>query len=62
MQRTDINKGGAKMIDKQPKEMTICNLEVLLMPQGEIICNGKTIGWLDGFREFLTKKKKEGNK
>jgi len=50
------------MIDKQPKEMTICNLEVLLMPQGEIICNGKTIGWLDGFREFLTKKKKEGNK
>lgn len=42
-----------------PKEMTICNLEVLVMPNGEVICKGKTLGWINNFDEFLTVKKKE---
>ncbi len=41
-------------MEEQPKGMTICNLEVLVMPQGEIICLGKTIGWFREFKEFLT--------
>ena len=28
-----------------PKEITVCKLECVLMPQGEIICMGKTVGW-----------------
>ena len=46
-------------MDKQPTEMTICNLECLLMPQGEIICLGKTIGWFKEFKKYLTKKDEE---
>ena len=41
---------------KQPKEITICYLEVLIMPNGEILCLGKTIGWFDKFKEYLIKK------
>jgi len=26
------------------------------MPQGEIICKGKTVGWFKEFKEHLTKK------
>jgi hypothetical protein len=41
---------------EQPNEITVCLLECVVMPQGEVICNGKTIGWLRDFKEFLTKK------
>ncbi len=30
---------------EQPKEITLRNLEVLVMPNGEVICLGKSIGW-----------------
>lgn len=40
-------------MEKQPKEMTVCKLECLLMPQGEIICKGKTIGWFKNFKPYL---------
>ena len=33
-------------MDKAPKGITPCNLEVVVMPNGEIICLGKTIGWV----------------
>lgn len=46
---------------EKPNEMTICNLEVLVMPNGEILCKGKTIGWFEGLKEFLTPKVKENN-
>lgn len=46
----------------QPKEMTICNLEVLVMPQGEVICNGKTVGWFRDLGTFLSVKKKDDEK
>lgn len=41
---------------KTPKEMTICNLEVLVMPNREVLCMGKSIGWIDEFGKCLTKK------
>lgn len=37
----------------QPKEMVICNLNVLLMPNGEILCLGKSIGWFKDFKNEL---------
>jgi hypothetical protein len=46
------------MIDN-PKEISVCYLQVLLMPNGEIICKGKTIGWFRDLREFLTEKIKK---
>ncbi len=45
---------------EQPKEIVACNLECVLMPQGEIICLGKTIGWFKEFKKHLTKKEKKG--
>ena len=47
---------------KIKKEPTICNLEVLLMPNGEIICIGKTLGWFDQFKRYLTTKKIKNDK
>ena len=44
------------MDEKQPKEIMVCKLTRLLMPQGEIICNGKTIGWFRDFNEHLEEK------
>ena len=43
-------------MDEQPKEITLCNLEVVVMPNGEIICLGKSLGWFKTFKDFLTKK------
>lgn len=41
-------------LSKPPKYMTICKLEVLVMPQGEILCAGKSLGWVSEFKKFLT--------
>lgn len=46
----------AKKIEKQPEEMLVCHLEVLIMPNGEIICEGKTIGWFDKLKKYLTER------
>jgi len=40
---------------EQPEEITVCKLECVLMPQGEIICNGKTIGWFKDMGKYLEK-------
>lgn len=32
---------------------TLIKLEAVLMPQGEIICNGSTIGWQKDLGKFL---------
>jgi len=42
------------MLKENPKEMTICNLEVLVMPQGEVLCLGKTVGWVKDLGKCLT--------
>ena len=44
-------------MEKQPEEITVCVLEVILMPQGEIICYGKTVGWFKDLKDYLEKKK-----
>jgi hypothetical protein len=43
-----------------PKEITLCNLEVIVMPNKEILCNGRRVGWFQEFGQYLTKK--EGKK
>lgn len=43
-------------MDKQPKEITVCYLEVVLMPNGEIISLGKTVGWFRDYKDYLTPK------
>ena len=30
----------------KPEEMTLAKLDVLVMPNGEILCNGMTLGWV----------------
>jgi len=42
-----------------PKEMTICNLEVLVMPNGEVLCLGRTVGWVKELGKYLTKKEEK---
>jgi len=42
---------------EQPTEITVCNLECVLMPQGEIICSGKTIGWFKDIGKYLEERK-----
>ena len=43
-------------MEKQPETITLCNLECIVMPQGEVICDGKTIGWFDKLKKNLTEK------
>lgn len=44
------------MIKKLPSKIILCNLEVVVMPNGEVISNGKTIGWIKELGEYLTEK------
>lgn len=39
---------------KVPESITVCKLDCLLMPQGEIICKGGTIGWFKNLKEHLS--------
>jgi len=39
---------------KTPKDITIASLEVLVMPNGEVLCEGKTIGWVQTLGKYLT--------
>ena len=40
---------------KTPELPTVCKLEVLVMPNGEVICLGKTIGWVTELAKYLFK-------
>ena len=40
-------------METQPEIMVICNLEVLVMPNGEILCLGKTIGQFKDLKQYL---------
>lgn len=52
-----------------PEEMTLAKLDVLVMPSGEILCGGMTVGWvsevseisphLSDFRDAITGEAKE---
>ena len=41
---------------KAPNEITVCNLEVVVMPNGEVICSGESIGWVKRLGKYLTPK------
>ena len=43
-------------MEKSPEEITLSNLEVVVMPNGEVICNGKTVGWVKDIGKYLTPK------
>lgn len=38
---------------KQPDRMELCALEVMLLPNGEIMCLGKTMGQFRDFKDVL---------
>ena len=40
-------------MEKMPEEITACLLEVVLMPNGEILCLGKTVGWFRELKFYL---------
>ncbi len=40
-----------------PEVVTLCNLQVVAMPNGEIICAGKTVGWFKDIGKYLTEAK-----
>ena len=46
-------------MEEQTKEIVVCNLECVLMPNGEIISLGKTIGYFKDFKKYLTIKEKK---
>jgi hypothetical protein len=41
---------------KIPSEITLCNLEVIVMPDGEILCLGKYLGRFGKFKKCLSEK------
>jgi hypothetical protein len=41
------------MIKRAPKLPTLVRLECILMPNGEIICEGQTLGWLPHLGKYL---------
>lgn len=44
---------------KAPTEITPATLDVVVMPNGEVICDGKTVGWVTGkeaIGKYLTPK------
>ena len=41
---------------KKPHKITLCNLEVVVMLNGEVLSCGKTVGWVKELGEYLTPK------
>lgn len=48
-------------MEKQPKEITACRVQCVLMPQGEVIFLGKTIGWFKDLKTFLSTEQQHSN-
>lgn len=38
----------------KPDRITLAALEVVVMPNGEVICNGQTLGWVSTLGKYLT--------
>jgi hypothetical protein len=43
-----------------PDEIIMRHLEVVVMPNGEIICMGKTVGWVSEMGKYLSEPEKNG--
>lgn len=43
-----------------PKEITLCTLEVIVMPNGEILCLGESLGYFKKFKNVLKPVKSNG--
>ena len=43
-------------MEEQPEEITPCKLDCIVMPNGEVICLGKTIGRFKDLKEYLSVK------
>lgn len=38
----------------QPEEITLAKLEVVIMPNGEVICAGKRVNWFKNIKKYLS--------
>ena len=45
-------------MEKNPEEITVCLLECIAMPNGDIVCAGKTIGRVKDIGKYLIVKTK----
>ena len=43
-------------ITTQPEEITLALLEVVIMPNGELIHQGESLGWFDKMKDYLWEK------
>jgi len=43
-------------MEKVPESITLCTLDVVVMPNGEVISLGKTLGWFETFKDYLQPK------
>ena len=50
----NTTQGKARQVLKPPSMISICNLEVVAMPNGEVISKGRTLGFVKDFKGFLT--------
>ena len=39
---------------KIPESITLCTLDIIVMPNGEIICKGIILGWFENFKEYIS--------
>lgn len=45
------------MMKKLPARITVCYLEVIIVPNGEVMCLGQSLGWFSSLKESLTPKR-----
>lgn len=41
------------MLATPPSAITLCLLQVVCMPNGEVICAGRTVGWIKDLGKYL---------
>ena len=46
-------------MNKAPETITVAALDVVVMPNGEVICVGRTVGWVKDLGPHLTPKRFE---
>jgi hypothetical protein len=51
----------AKTINEQPEDITAAYVSVALMPNGEVICLGKTIGRYKDFEGYIFAEEVKGS-